>query len=200
MGRSSAAETRPFALAAATAALAGAVLAAIAAGGIDEPAIRMALRATARLSFVLFTAAFVAPAAHQLWPGRGAAWLLGHRPGLALSFAVSHAYHALAIVALAVLAGVPFGAATLALGGFGYAMVAVTAAASLDSAAARLGRARRERILGAAGWFLWAVFALNFVALAGRSSMYLPFAALALATPLLRVAAWRKRRAALGGA
>lgn len=200
MERRPIAEIRPGALAGATAAVAGAMLAAIAAGGVDEAAIRMALRATARLSFVLFTAGFVAPAAQEIWPGRAAAWLLGQRPGLALSFAVSHAYHALAIASLAALAGVRFGAATLALGGLGYALVAVTAAASLDPVAAWLGPARRERILAGAGWFLWTAFALNFVALAGRSPLYLPFAALALATPLLRAAAWRKRRAALGGA
>ncbi len=63
--------------------------------GINEQGMRIAIRATARTSCILFLIAFVASALRRIWSTPLTAWLLKNRRYLGLSFAVSHTYHAL---------------------------------------------------------------------------------------------------------
>src|ERR1043165_3907195 len=81
----------------AVAAGAGAVLAV---AGTDGYGIRMAIRATARTSVVLFALAFAASALRRRWPNAFTTWLLRNRRQLGVSFASSHAIHLLTILAL----------------------------------------------------------------------------------------------------
>ena len=66
--------------------------------GSGEAGLRMLMRATARTSLALFGAAFAASSLRSLWPTPATGWLLRQRRYLGLSFAFSHALHALAIL------------------------------------------------------------------------------------------------------
>jgi len=173
-------------------------LASYAIHGADEAGVHHLLRVTARLSLGLFSLTFAASPLHQLF---GVSWPLAHRRYLGVSFAVAHGYHLMAIVALAKLHGAGDFArtqgATLWAGAFGYLLVAAMVATSFDGSAAWLGR-RRWKILHAGGVYgLGAFFVFTYVVAAvERGGAYVFFAAVALAAPALRVAAWiRSRRA-----
>jgi DMSO/TMAO reductase YedYZ heme-binding membrane subunit len=177
---------------------AGCVVALVSDGtGIEG--VSQVLRLTARTSLVLFSLAFGARAASRLW---GIKWPLGNRRYLGVSFAVSHTYHLVGIVALAVLVGWPrFVAGTgtsLYLGAVGYVLIAAMVATSFDRTSAWLGR-RRWKILHSTGMYaLGAFFALTYVggALASPRPLELGLAALSMAAPALRVAAAVSRRRA----
>ena len=61
--------------------------------------VRMVIRFTARTSLVLFCLAFSAAALARLWPNAWTRWLRRNRRYLGVSFAASHAIHAVAIAA-----------------------------------------------------------------------------------------------------
>jgi methionine sulfoxide reductase heme-binding subunit len=172
------------------------MLATIAAvAGTDEAGIRVAVRATARTSVVLFTAAFVASPLARRWPGPATRWLLANRRYFGVSFAVSHLAHLLALLALAgwsgrrmvAAAGVP----VLVLGGIGYAFVAAMTATSFDRTAAWLGPRRWHHLHTAGVWYLWTVFLVSFAPRIAESALYGPFVVLLAAAAALR---WRTRR------
>jgi hypothetical protein len=172
----------------------------LAAAGTGEPGIRMLIRATARTSVVLFTAAFVASPLRRAWPGRASCWLLANRRYLGVSFAVSHVGHLLAILALAGWSvrkmvadagpGVTF------LGGVAYLFVVAMTATSFDRTAAWLGPRRWRRLHTAGVWWLWVVFFASFVPRAFTSPLYVPFALLLTGAVVLRLG-WRPRTAAV---
>src|ERR1700733_4486916 len=96
--------------------------------------VRMVIRFTARTSLLLFCLAFGAAALARLWPN---AWTRGqhrNRRYLGLSFAASHAIHAVAIVAFAKMDPAGFAEATSAasyiFGGIGYAFIIAMSATS----------------------------------------------------------------------
>src|SRR5688500_4145822 len=66
--------------------------------GTGEEGVRMAIRASARTSVVLFGLAFVASSLYRLAPSAFSRWLIANRRYLGVSFAVSHAIHLAAIV------------------------------------------------------------------------------------------------------
>lgn len=76
---------------------------------MDEMLIRMGIRATARISFVLFLGAFLSGALHQLWPGDITSWLKDNKGRFTLGFAASHLVHLAFILTLVA----SFGARTL---------------------------------------------------------------------------------------
>ena len=101
----------------------------------------MLIRATARTSLALFGAAFTASSLRSLWRTPATGWLLRQRRYLGLSFAFSHALHALAILGLALVLGDAFeiNLVTVIFGGGAYVMIALMAATSSDRAV-RLAR------------------------------------------------------------
>lgn len=180
-------------------AMAAALLAAM--PGVDG--IRMLIRATARTSLLLFLAAYIASAAWALAPSSATRWLRANRRQLGLSFAVSHFIHAGAIYALSQADPALFAQlvmpATFVTGALAYVFILLMSATSFDATAAWLGR-RNWRVLHTAGlWYIW----LSFVFTLGKRVMQGPFYVVALITVFgalgLRIAAWRKARAA-GGA
>jgi len=135
-------------------------------GWSGEDAVRGIVRATARSSLALFLAAFLASTLARRWPGTLSRWLLVNRRGVGLSFAVSHLFHGLALVALAVWYPVfsgQIGMSTRIVGGLGFAVVAVLAATSNDWAVRTLGGRRWARLHGVGVHYLWAVFFLTYV-------------------------------------
>ncbi len=125
--------------------------------------LRSAIRATARSSFALFLAAFLASSLATLVPGPGTRALLRERRYLGLAFAFSHAVHALLILAYwklfpetfwsgrSVAANIP--------GSIGYLFILLLTLTSFRTPARLLGpRAwkalRLDRHLGAGGHLL----------------------------------------------
>src|SRR3984957_8000597 len=76
--------------------------------------VRMVIRFTARTSLLLFCLAFGAAALARLWPNAWTRWQRRNRRYLGVSFAASHAIHAVAIACFAVMAPADYRAATSA--------------------------------------------------------------------------------------
>jgi len=159
-----------------------------------EQGLRMALHFTARSSLILFLLAFSASSLARLWPGPGTQWLLRNRRYLGLSFAASHAIHAVAIVAFATTAPLAFRAATSLVtyifGGIGYALIIALAATSFDRTAAMIGPGAWKTLHKTGGFYLWAQFSVSFAQHHDGTPIYWLFLFLLAAAMLLRLAAW----------
>ena len=109
----------------------------------DVDGIRMVIRFTARSSLLLFCLAFSAAALARLRSKGWTRWQRRNRRYLGLSFAASHAIHAVAIVVFAKMDPAGFAQATspasYIFGGIGYAVILAMSATSLDRTAALIG-------------------------------------------------------------
>ena len=186
----------------AAAALGAMVAAILGVVGTGPDGIRVVIRATARTSAVLFTAAFVASALARVRPGAATRWLLGNRRYVGVSFAVSHLYHFLAILALA---GWSFsrmardaGPVAGILGGVAYLVIIAMTATSFDRTAAWLGPRRWHRLHTIGAWYIWTVFFVTFAPNARKSALYWPFALGLLAALAVRLRHGTSRRALAG--
>ncbi|HEY9670436.1 MAG TPA: hypothetical protein V6D11_03260 [Waterburya sp.] len=162
--------------------------------GIDEQGMRMAIRATARTSTLLFLSAFVASSLHQLWSSPLSAWLLKNRRYLGLSMAVSHTYHAIALFGLwYVTAGAAPPFEPLAL--LGYVLLIAMTLTSFKQPAAWLGK-RAWKILHSTGMhFFWLAFLFEYSLKLPKSMLiYSPFVILLVLAMMLRLAASRKQK------
>jgi DMSO/TMAO reductase YedYZ heme-binding membrane subunit len=152
--------------------------------------VRMAIRFTARTSLLLFCLAFGAGALARLWPNAWTRWLRRNRRPLGVSFAASHAIHAVAIVAFAAMSPLQFrdatSMATFIFGSVGYAFIIAMTATSFDRTADAVGP-RAWRILHlTGGYYLLLQFMVSF----GKRIPDMPLYALFL-IPLLAVFALR---------
>jgi DMSO/TMAO reductase YedYZ heme-binding membrane subunit len=169
--------------------------------GFEVDGIRMVIRFTARSSLLFFCLAFAASALALLWPTSGTRWLRRNRRTLGLTFAASHAIHAVAIVCFAVMARADYAAATTPasyiFGGIGYAFIIAMAATSFDRTAVAIGP-RTWRILHTTGiYYLWFQFMVSFGMRIPQMPNYVWFLMPLLAVMALRiVAAVLKRRRA----
>ena len=167
-------------------------------------AVRLIIRATARISLALFLAAFLASACARIWPGDLTRWMVINRRWLGLSFAWSHFVHAVAIIALVRLDSALFwtlsNPVSIAGGSFAYLFIAMLAATSFDGMVKALGPQRWARLHSFGIWIIWLVFmASNAKRIPGSSWYFLPClllitaAALRWAAP--RLAAQRRKAA-----
>ena len=152
--------------------------------------VRLVIRFTARTSLLFFCLAFGAAALARLWPNAGTRWQRRNRRYLGVTFAASHAIHAIAIVCFAVMDPPGYaGATSLAsyiFGGIGYAFIIAMTATSFDRTAAAIG-ARAWRMLHlTGGYYLLLQFMVSF----GKRIPDMPLYALFL-IPLLAVFALR---------
>ena len=128
--------------------------------------VRMVIRFTARTSLLFFCLAFGAAALARLWPNAWTRWQRRNRRYLGVTFAASHAIHAVAIVCFAVMdpagyAGAP-SIASYVFGGIGYAFIIAITATSFDRTAAAIG-ARAWRMLHlTGGYYLLLQFMVSF--------------------------------------
>jgi methionine sulfoxide reductase heme-binding subunit len=72
---------------------------------MDEMTIRVAIRATARISFVLFLGAFLGNAFYSLVPAATTRWLKENKDRFTLGFAASHTVHLAFILTLVLAIG-----------------------------------------------------------------------------------------------
>jgi DMSO/TMAO reductase YedYZ heme-binding membrane subunit len=168
--------------------------------------VRMVIRFTARSSLLLFCLAFSAAALARLWPNAWTRWQRRNRRYLGLSFAASHAIHAVAIVAFANMDPAGFAEATSAasyiFGGVGYAVIIAMGATSFDRTAALLGPRNWRALHLIGGYYLWFQFMVSFGKRVPAMPVYAAFLIPLLAVMALRLiamAAHPRGRAAVAG-
>lgn len=170
--------------------------------GTDSDGTELALRMTARVSFVWFMLAFVAEPLRQLWPSPATKWLRANRRAFGVIFGVSMAMHVAFISRMFVLhaperppmvtdedftIGIP-----------GLLFVAAMTATSFDVLKRRLSARAWARLHRTGLWFVWAIFFLCLVDSVGRKetdhpfSAYYVFIAVLLAALGVRIAAARR--------
>jgi sulfoxide reductase heme-binding subunit YedZ len=165
--------------------------------GTDEAGVRVVVRSTARSSVVLFLLAFCASSLRMFWQTGVSKWLLAQRRYVGVSYAVSHAIHAAALVALYMIStefSTTLSAVTIVFGGLAYVFTLAMAFTSFDAAVHALGRDRWHRLHVIGGWYIWLIFAQSYVPRAFASVAYVPVALLVLAVPVIRIARARRSR------
>ena len=168
--------------------------------GFEVEGVRMVIRFTARTSLLFFCLAFSAGALARLWPNAWTRWQCRNRRYLGVTFAGSHAIHAIAIAAFAAMDPAGFLAATSIItyifGGIGYVIIAAMTATSFDRTAAAIGP-RAWRILHlTGGYFLWIQFMVSFGKRAPEMPLYALFLIPLVATMALRLIAMFQARSA----
>jgi hypothetical protein len=165
--------------------------------GWDIDGVRLAIRATARTSLVLFALAFTAGAMVELMPSEATRWQRRNRRYLGVSFAVSHFIHLGVIVTLAVMDPAVFWKLTtlmnILLAGTAYLFIAAMTATSFDRAAAWLGPRKWRLLHLIGGWYIWISFASAVGKRVPVDSFYWPMALLVLAIAVVRLIAMFQR-------
>lgn len=178
-----------------------AILASTAPDRID--AIRLAIRATARSSLVLFLLAFSASGMARLGGAGWARWPLRNRRSLGLGFAISHLLHLGAIFALAWDSPDLFDTlttpASFVFGGSAYLVILAMAVTSFAGPAAAIGPKVWHRLHSGGIWFLWLMFVINFGKRVPAHPSYTIAILLCLAALFLRVVGARKAREPISG-
>lgn len=163
----------------------------------DVEGIRVAIRATARTSLVLFVMAFTASALAELVPSEATRWQRRNRRYLGVSFAVSHFIHLGAILVLASVDQALFwkltNVSTIVLAGTAYLFIAAMAATSFDRTAAWLGPRKWRLLHLIGGWYIWISFAIAVGKRVPLDRLYWPMAALVLAAAIVRLIAMLRR-------
>ncbi len=162
-------------------------LAVFAVAGTGEDGMRMLLRATARSSAVLFSAAFAASGLQRGFRAGWTRWLLTNRRYLGVSFAVSHLVHLGAIIGLARASSVTYQATTIVLGGFGFVLVAAMTATSFDATAAMIGRRAWKALHTFGVYYLWVVFFATSAPKVTAELAAIPLTALLLSAMVVRL-------------
>jgi DMSO/TMAO reductase YedYZ heme-binding membrane subunit len=168
------------------------------AGGASAPALGLAIRFTARTSFVLFGAAFTASALSALAPNVWTRWQRRNGRQLGVAFAASHFTHAAAIGLFAALHPEAFHEHTQGMSRFpgliAYVFIAALAATSFDRSAAWLGRRSFRALHTQGSFYIWLSFLNAFLtrALHVAAGYWFP---VALVLALLVVRLWAAVRA-----
>ena len=152
--------------------------------------VRMVIRFTARTSLLFFCLAFGAAALARLWPNAWTRWQRHNRRYLGVTFAGSHAIHAVAIACFSAMDPAGYAAATslasYIFGGVGYAFIAAMAATSFDRTARAIGARAWRTLHLTGGYYLLFQFTVSF----GKRVPDVPLYVLFL-VPLLAVFALR---------
>ena len=168
--------------------------------------VRMVVRFTARSSLLLFCLAFSAAALARLWPNAWTRWQRRNRRYLGLSFAASHAIHALAIIVFAKMDPAGFAEATspasYIFGGIGYAAIIAMSATSFDRTAALIGPGAWRALHLVGGYYLWFQFMVSFGKRVPAMPVYAAFLIpllIAMALRIIAMAAHPRGRTAEAG-
>ena len=160
--------------------------------------VRMAIRFTARTSLLFFCLAFSAAALARLWPNAFTRWQRRNRRYLGVTFAVSHALHAAAIIAFANMDPIGYAAATslasYIFGGIGYAFIIAMTATSFDAASALLGPQAWRALHLVGGYYLLLQFTVSFGKRIPEMPLYVLFLIPLAAVLVLRMVAMASRQ------
>jgi DMSO/TMAO reductase YedYZ heme-binding membrane subunit len=165
--------------------------------GFEVEGVRAVIRFTARSSLVLFCLAFSAGALAYLWPNAWTSWQRRNRRYLGLSFAASHAIHAIAIVCFAFASPPLFqqntSMASFIFGGIGYAAIIAMSATSFDRAVTAIGPRAWRKLHLICGYYLLLQFTASFGMRIPAMPLYALFLIPLLAVFALRMIAMAKR-------
>ena len=166
--------------------------------GGSEDGWRVVIRATARTSLLLFTAAYVASSLRALQRGAATKWLLANRRYVGLSYAVSHTLHLGAIGALSrVAADFEPPTMTVVFGGIAYVFLYAMVLTSTDRAVTAMGIANWRRLHRAGMHYNWFIFAQSYVPRAfADPGLYSALGAVVVGGAAIRVAAYARARSA----
>jgi hypothetical protein len=155
--------------------------------GVNELSMRIAIRLTARTSCILFLLAFSATFLRRLKSNKLTQWLLRNRRYLGLSMAVSHGFHAIAIIGAAMLSTGKIPTDNHG-GNLGYFFIIAMTITSFSYPASFLGD-RGWKILHTVGmYYLWLAFIVTFSEKLGESMIiYVPFVSLLIMAIALRL-------------
>lgn len=164
--------------------------------GVGEDGVRSVIRISARTSLLLFLTAYVTSAALRLRPAASTRWLMKNRRWIGLSFAVSHAMHLAAIIALTqVAADFKLATPTLIGGGLAYVFIALMSATSNDAAVRWLGSKNWQRLHRSGMHYIWFIFAISYGPRAAKGSLFYSLLTAALIAALaLRIGSRRAKR------
>jgi methionine sulfoxide reductase heme-binding subunit len=167
--------------------------------GFEVEGVRMVIRFTARTSLLFFCLAFSAAALARLWPNAFTRWQRRNRRYLGVTFAASHALHAVAIIAFAQIDPAGYaGATNLAsyiFGGIGYAFIAAMTITSFDTTAAALGPQAWRTLHLVGGYYLLLQFTVSFGKRIPDMPLYALFLIPLVAVFVLRMVAMASRSA-----
>lgn len=165
--------------------------------GADRDGTELALRMTARVSFVWFMAAFLASPLRRLWPSRVTARLLQWRRALGITFGLSMAIHVAFILRLYALHAPErppmVTEADFLVGIPGLVLVGLLTLTSSDAIKRRLGATRWRQLHRTGIWVVWAIFFLCLIDSVGRKTTehpvlaYYSFIAVLLVSAALRL-------------
>ncbi len=161
--------------------------------GADEAGMRMAIRATGRTSTIFFVSAFVASSLQKVWKIPLSTWMLKNRRYLGLSMAISHTYHAIALVGLWFVTN---GAAPQIepLGTLGYILLIVLTITSFKIPAKWLGKRGWKILHKTAMHYLWLGLLFEYgLKLSKSDFIALPFTLLLILGMVFRFAAGRRK-------
>ena len=166
-------------------------------GHVDVEGLRLVIRSTARTSLILFAMAFAAGALVELALNGFTLWQRRNRRYLGVSFAVSHAIHLAALVALARIDAELFwtltNPANIVLAGTAYLLLAAMTATSFDRTAAWLGPRKWRLLHLIGGWYIWISFAVAIGKRLPQGPIYWAMMALVLAVAIVRLVAMSRR-------
>ncbi len=168
---------------------------------MDEMTIRVAIRTTARISFVLFLGAFLGDALYRLRPAAATRWLKANKDGFTLGFAGSHTVHLAGILTLVAVIGrehVFSGWIMVVAFPIGFLFIYALATGVLFPHLPFWS----PRFESLAHWYLMALFAVSFMRHAITTPLfYTPFVLVAAIAAGVRIAAAiRSRKAQVLGA
>ncbi|MGB5949649.1 MAG: hypothetical protein WBG82_10030 [Parvibaculum sp.] len=153
-----------------------------------------AARYTARLSFLIFLAPFLASSLVYWFPSPMTRWMRARRRHLGLSFALAHFVHLTALTGFSVVSGEMPGMVTLFGGGGAYVLIALMALTSNDWSVRKLG----TKAWGWLHWIglydIWLIFTFSYFGRVTKDApqeprvIYVVLFALAVAALLLRIA------------
>jgi sulfoxide reductase heme-binding subunit YedZ len=172
-------------------------------GGDAREATRLALRTTARLSFVYFLVAFVASPLARLWPGRASRWLVRRRRAFGVAFGASMTVHVGCILRLYALYAPDrppmVTDADFLIGVPGLVLVAMMTVTSAIVVRRRMAPAHWRRLHTVGIYAVWSIFFLCLVDSVARKETTHPLAAYGafiltlLAAMTLRLSAHRRQ-------
>lgn len=166
--------------------------------GTDAEGTGVALRYTARTSFLCYMAAFAAAPLAAVMKTSFTRWLRANRRYFGVGFAASHTVHLAAILHLAYLKPGIYDATTLILGGLGYVFLAAMAATSFNSTTRMLGPKAWKALHKTGMYYLGFIFVATVMDRVGAKPPYAIFPLAYLGVWALRVWVFASRRRSAG--
>ena len=164
--------------------------------GLSETSNRIAIRASAKISFFLFCIAFSASALHFFIKNAFSYWLRMNRKYWGISFAISHFIHLVFLGLLQYCFHPVFNlAATTSLlaGGIAYLFIVLMFLTSFPTFAKYLSQQQWKWLHTIGGYWIWSIFMSSYWKRSMTEWEYVPYVVILLLVLGLRLAKWIKQ-------